>query len=310
MRYISLHHHSTFSFGDGYGTPEQHVERAAELGYSAMALTEHGNTSSHVQLEKAGRKFNIKPIFGLEAYTAPANMRETRNQRKWHLTLLAATPEGYHNLNRMVSRSWAEGFYRWPTITGDILADHADGIICLSGCADSYLACTLLGGKGIEPPSRPNVSGAIKVIHKFKDLLGDRYYLEVQQFPELDRTKAINAIYAELSNKCRVPLVATSDVHYPNPDDNEMQKILHAASRNTGTVAAAEAEWEYSIRLTFPQSDQQILERLEATGLHKNEAYCAISSTRDIAARCNLELPKAKPIKYPGTTMDLLPWAN
>src|SRR5947207_5750446 len=129
---------------DGYGTPIQHVERVAELGMSAMALTEHGNVSSHVPLEQAANKIGIKPIFGLEAYTSPS-----RNRRKFHLTLLAADQTGYRNLMEICSRSWAEGFYQWPTVDGAMLSEHSEGLIVLSGCADSLLACSLLGGKCI-----------------------------------------------------------------------------------------------------------------------------------------------------------------
>ena len=289
MKYVSLHHHTTFSYGDGYGLPEEHVARTAELGMSAQAVTEHGNASSHVQHEKACEKYGIKPIFGLEAYTAPVDMRETGNQRKWHLTLLAANPEGYRNLMRLITKSWSEGFYRWPTITGPMLAEHHEGLIVLSGCADSHLACTLLGGKGIEEGDE---RAADRVIQGYKDLLGDRFYLECQQFPELERSRAINEWYASRSKRHGVPLVATSDIHYPAADDNKVQVILHAASRGGSTVAQAEAEWEYDIRLTHPATDDAILARLRATGLTGPQAEAAVHSTSEIANRCDVTLPK------------------
>jgi DNA polymerase-3 subunit alpha len=319
MRYVSLHHHSTFSYGDGFAKPEAHVKRAEELGMSALALTEHGNTSSHVQLEKAAKGTSVKPIFGVEAYTAPQEMREQPvideetgepkvgkdgkprigNQRKWHQTILAMDTEGYQNLNQLVTKSWAEGFYRWPTMHWDMYDEHHRGLVMTSGCADSLLACTLLGGKNLPRQTKPNIPGAMRVIEAYKELLGDRYYLEVQQFPELERARTLNPIYAELSRATGVPLVATSDCHYPYPDDNEMQKILHSASRNTGTVAAAEAEWEYDVRLTFPLSDKMIQERLMATGLSKMEALRAIHNTEEIASRCNVTLPRSEVIRFP-----------
>lgn len=319
MKYVSLHHHTTFSYGDGYAKPEVHVARAEELGMSALAATEHGNPSSHVQLEKACKGTSVKPIFGLEAYTAPDDMRSQfvvdektnkfavnangqvrkGNQRKWHQTILAMDQPGYQNLNRLVTRSWVEGFYRWPTITPSIMADHSEGLIMTSGCADSLLACTLLGGKNIPRPASPNLPAALRVIEAFKELLGDRYFLEVQQFPELARTRTLNPIYEELSRATGVPLVATSDCHYPFPEDNEMQKILHSASRSTGTVAAAEAEWEYDIKLTFPTSDRSVIDRLVATGLSKRAATRALNMTAEIADRCNVVLPRSEMIKFP-----------
>lgn len=305
MRYVSLHSHSTYSYMDGFGLPEAHVARVAELGMKALALTEHGNVSSHVKLEQAAQKHGIKPIFGLEAYTAPMTMREDGNMRKWHMTMLAADLHGLNNLYAMVTTSWERDFYRWPTVLGDSFRDHSKGIIALSGCADSHLACTLLGGKGIE---EGNYDAAVKVMLGYKRLLGDRYYLECQRFPGLERSRILNQQYAIWSAEYGIPLAASSDVHYPHPSENEMQKILHAAGRNTGTVAAAEAGWEYDILLTYPESDKQIRDDLIATGLTKKEAEAAILNTEEIASRCNVELPKMDRIRYPGTTDDLKPW--
>lgn len=304
MKYVSLHSHSTFSYMDGYGLPSQHVERVAELGMTALALTEHGNVSSHVKLEQAAHEHGIKPIFGLEAYTAMPDMREKQNQRKWHMTMLAMDLHGYQNLMKMVTRSWADDFYRWPTVTIPNLKDNNEGLICTSGCADGHLASQLLGGKGLEP----DYDAAVKVLKAYKRLLGDRFYLEVQRFPGLERSCILNQQYAIWSKEFGIPLLATSDVHYPRPEQNEMQKILHAAGRNTGTVAAAEAEWEYSILLTYPESDKEIRDDLIGTGLTKREAEAAIANTAEVASRCNVELPKMDRIRYPGTTDDLKPW--
>jgi DNA polymerase-3 subunit alpha len=289
---------------DGYGLPEHHVERVAELGMTALALTEHGNVSSHVKLEQAAIKHGIKPIFGLEAYTAMPDMREKQNQRKWHMTMLAMDVQGYQNLMRMVTRSWADDFYRWPTVTIPNLKDNHSNIIATSGCADGHLASQLLGGKGLEP----DYDEAVRVLKAYKRLLGDRFYLEVQRFPGLERSCILNQQYAIWSKEFGVPLLATSDVHYPKPEQNEMQKILHAAGRNTGTVAAAEAEWEYSILLTYPESDAEIKRDLMGTGLTKKEAEQAIDNTAIVASRCNVELPKMDRIRYPGTLEDLKPW--
>jgi len=289
---------------DGYGLPSAHVERVAELGMTALALTEHGNVSSHVKLEQAAVEHGIKPIFGLEAYTAMADMREKQNQRKWHMTMLAMDVPGYQNLMKMVTRSWADDFYRWPTVTIPNLKDNHEGLICTSGCADGHLASQLLGGKALEP----DYDAAVKVLRSYKRLLGDRFYLEVQRFPGLERTRLLNQQYAIWSREYKIPLLATSDVHYPKPEQNEMQKILHAAGRNTGTVAAAEAEWEYSILLTYPESDEQIRDDLIGTGLTKREAEQAIANTAEVASRCNVELPKMDRIRYPGSTDDLKPW--
>jgi DNA polymerase-3 subunit alpha len=300
MRYVSLHHHTTFSYGDGFGIPARHVERAAELEMTHASVTEHGNTSSHAPHEKACTKYGIKPIFGLEAYTAPANMREMGMTQKAHLTILASTDEGYMNLNRIVTRSYKEDFYQWPTVLGDNLAEHQEGLIILSGCADSWLANSILGGKWVPKKDKPDLKAGLEVINRFKDLLGDRYYLEVQQFPRLERTRVLNSIYAELSAKTGVPLAATADVHYPKPEDSDMQVILHAARRGgTNSFDAQAASWEYDIKLTHPLSDKEIHQRLMGTGLSKREAAAAILATEEIASRCNVVLPKTERLRFP-----------
>lgn len=310
MRWCSLHHHSTFSFMDGFEIPEKHVERCAELEIPAMALTEHGNVSSHVRLEKAAGKAGIKPLFGCELYTGPEDMRDTANKFKWHLTVLAMNAVGYRNLLEIVSRAWKDGFYYEPTVSGSMLAEYSEGLIVLSGCTGSKLACDLLGGKGV-PAHAPDIDAAYQTAASFKDLLGDRYYLEAQAFPELERSRLMNSAYGELSRRLSIPIVATGDIHYPHPEDSDMQLILHAAGRGMKTVEKAAQDWEYDIKLTFPTSDRYIIDRMVGTGLDKVTARRAVYQTEEIAARCNVELPKVEPLRYPlkpGETTHGLVW--
>lgn len=285
---------------DGYGTPAQHVDRAVELEMPAAVLTEHGNVSSHVGLEKAALKAGIKPIFGLEAYMHPL----PDSQRKFHLTLLAMDQTGYTNLNRIVSRSWSEGFYYYPTVSGQMLTDHADGIICLSGCSDSLLACTLLGGKDI-PEENASFKKAQRVATNFRALFGDRYYLEVQAFPEFPRAKQIAAAYRRISELHNIPLVVTFDVHTLRPGQSEMRALLHAAGRESNTIAKQLESWEYDVPDYAPVSDKDVKERLRALGLDKRWASFAMSQAAEIAERCNVALPKANRFRYKGTKADL-----
>lgn len=293
MKYVSLHHHSTYSYMDGFGTPAQHVERAAELGMSSLALTEHGNNSSHVGLEKAALKVGIKPIFGLEAYTEI----EPQSSRKFHLTLLAMDAGGYANLNRIVTDSWQE-FFRWPTVSGEILARHHEGVIVLSGCSDSLLACSLLGGKGIAPEDA-SPARAMALARRMKALLGDRFYLECQMFPELERSRTINQFYEEMGARLRIPLVATSDVHTLREGDHEIRALLHAAGRGNNTIAQQLSSWEYEVPDYIPLSDKWVYDRARGTGLSLGAAREACRNTAEIASRCNVTLPKAPRFRYP-----------
>jgi len=284
---------------DGYGTPAEHVERAAEYGMRALALTDHGNVSGWVQLEKAALKAGIKPIFGLEAYTATG----PQEPRKYHMTILASDLTGLQSLNRVVSESW-ENYYRWPTVTGEILARHQEGLIVLSGCSDSLLACSLLGGKAI-PEAEASWERAYRLAGRMKELLGDRYYLECQIFPELPRALQINQAWEKLGGQLGIPLVATADVHTLKPGQHELRALLHAAGRGSNTIAQQMSGWEYEVPDYVPLSDQSVYERLLKTGMSKAATRAALAATAEIADRCNVTLPKAERFRYPATAEEM-----
>lgn len=311
MRFASLHHHTTFSTLDGYGTPQQHAERAAELGMGAMAFTEHGNVSSHVQAEQACDRVGVKPLFGCELYTGHVDA-ERRGQRKNHLTVLAENVPGYRNLLELVSRGWAEGFYYEPTVSGDMLREHAEGLVVLSGCAGSLLATSLVGGKNVAPEDASFERG-LGVAQQMYRALGDGYYLEVQAFPDLEKTCGINRRIAEISERTGIPLVATLDVHYTQPGDSEMQQILHNVRGGARQTLEDQARaWSYDVKLTIPDAttppqqrakgsitDRIVFERLVATGLTKAQASQAIFNAYEIAQRCTVRLPKIDNLRYP-----------
>jgi DNA polymerase-3 subunit alpha len=303
MRFYPVHTHCTFSFGDGCKTPKEHAARQAELGYTGGALTDHGNIVGHAEWERELTKAGLHPSFGCELYTAPPNEKS-----KWHQTVVAENATGYRNLCELVTASWktlgTTSKSRYPTCHSDMLAKHSAGIISTSGCADSLLACTLLGGKSLgvqrDQAGPDDLNRAKRVISWFKAVYPDSYYLEVQRFPELQRTRTLNSIYAELSAELHVPLVATADIHYLLPEQNKVQVALHAALRG-GTVETQEASWEYDIRLSYPLSDKQIGEQLMATGLTRKQAWTAICNSEEIGQRCQVTLPKSDPVVYPGT---------
>lgn len=304
MEFVSLHHHSTFSYQDGYGLPEDHVLRAAELGMRALALTEHGNVSSHVKLEQAAHDAGIKPLFGCELYTSPSgNEMPTESnplglsRRKNHLTVLAMDRRGYHNLLQLVSRSWSEGFYQFPTVTGEMLKEHNKGLIVLSGCTASLLSCALIGGKWL-PKRVASYELAKKYAEKMKGLFGDRFYLETQIIPELEDVCTINQAWERLSEELDIPLVATGDVHVTEEGQEQIRKILHAIGRGKDLERVGQ-EFDYSIGSHPPESDMQVVKRLCASGLSERAAMQALESTGIIADRCTLELPRAEPLHFP-----------
>lgn len=299
MRFRSLHHHTTYSFLDGYGLPESHVRRAGELEMPSIACTDHGNISGHVQLEMAAKAEGVKPIFGCEVYTGQVDERKTK--KKNHLTVLAADAQGYRNLLGLVSRSWRD-FYYAPTTGPQNLFDHRDGLIILSGCQGSLLSTSLVGGKNIDP-NEASFDRGLRVAERFRATFGDAYYLEVQAFPELETTCRINVFLEQISRKLNIPLVATKDVHYTKPSESELQKILHnTRGMNRQTLEQQAQSWgekAYEVKLCPPISDKKIFEELRATGLSRQAAIDAVVNTEEISERCNVELPKMGALEFP-----------
>lgn len=304
MKFVSFHTHTTFSYADGFGTVEEHVNRVASLGMSALGISEHGNVNSHAALERESKRVGIKPIFGMEAYFGPTGDKATR--QKTHLTIFAQNEIGYHNLNKIVTQSYIDS-YQWPTVSPTTLKKFNEGIIVFSGCSDSLISCTLLGGKFLGPRREPgdgiqvdHIESADRRLQWFLDVFGtERFFLEVQRFPSLERTCAINETFSQLGKMHNISLVATADVHYPKPTDNTMQALIHAARwPSTKSDFRTETSWEYQANLSYPESDKEIIDDLVGTGLSRSEAESAVVQTAIIADQCSVELPKSKPLRF------------
>jgi DNA polymerase-3 subunit alpha len=317
MRFASLHHHSTYSFLDGFQLPDAHVRRISELNGSALALTEHGNVMSHAKFEQAASKEGIKPIFGIELYCGEID-EERRTQKKNHLTILAKNAEGYRNVLKLVSDSWKEGFYYKPTVSGSMLREASAGLVVLSGCQSSLLTSALLGPKIKRDPrttygiaasqrqhdgrnvGRDRYRRARAIAARFKRSFGDDYFIEVQAFPGLEDTRAANPALAQIARELDIPLIATLDCHYTLPTEREIQQTLHAI-RNGGrdSVEDISETWGYAAELCPPLSDRHILKLLIETGIPRDQAIKAVSQTWELADDLNVELPRLKTLRYP-----------
>jgi DNA polymerase-3 subunit alpha len=298
MRFRSLHHHSTYSYLDGYQLPEAHIRRATELNMDAMALTEHGNVSSHVKLEEAAIKHGVKPIFGVELYCGHID-EERRKQRKNHLTILAENQTGLTNLYALVGKTYSEGFYYEPTASGPLLDNHKSGLIILSGCTGSLLFTSLVGGKNVDPGSASYKRGR-RVAGRFQRSFGSSYYLEVQAFPELANVRQANPLIAQISRELGIPMVASVDCHYTVPTEAEIQQVLHNV-RGAGkqTLEEQARAWSYDVHLCPPLTDRELINKLVATGLTRKEAQAAVLATEEIAGRCNVKIPSLPMLRYP-----------
>lgn len=298
MRFCSVHHHTTFSFGDGYQLPEIHVRRATEINMSAIGFTEHGNAMSHVKAEQACKKAGVKGLYGVEIYGGGVE-EEERTRKKNHLTVLAQNQKGYRSVLNLITRSWEEGFYQEPTVSLEMLAEERDGLVVLSGCQGSLLFTSLVGGKLVDPADA-SYKRALRVAQGFKATFGSNYYIEVQAFPELERTCLANPLLERISRATGVPLVATLDVHYTAPDDVEIQKVLHnTRPGEKRTLEDMERSWGYQAPLCPPVSDMAVYRRLVQTGLSPSAAKAAIIATEEIAQQCTVKLPELPMVQFP-----------
>lgn len=277
MGYVSLHTHSTFSLLDGYGTPAMLVERAKSLGHTALAISDHGNTSAHVQLQKAAKAAGIKPIYGCEFYITPDVV--TNQRKKQHITVLARNLEGYRNLLHLSSLAYQEGhFYYLPTIDINDLIAHQAGLIVLSGCQSGLLSKLILEDKLDE---------ARFLAEQLRDNL-DCFFLEVQPL-DLDDSRKVNEALRQLSYDLLIPVVATNDVHYVNPGEEQVQHFLGMIKRNKdvlddwGTMAPQCHLARWSDMMVWGATSEE---------LHNTAAIADLCETYD--------LPKAKLVKYPG----------
>lgn len=297
MKFVSLHHHSTFSYLDGFQLPEAHVRRATELNMSALAMTEHGNTFSHVKHEVACEDTGVKPIFGCELYTGLVGVNAT--QRKYHLTVIAENEVGYRNLLKLVSLAYEQGFYYEATVSWEWLKKYKEGLFILSGCQGSLLFCSFVGGK-LVPTEKASYKLGKSVMRRFRDEFGDHYFAEVQAFPELPLTCQANPMIAQAADELGVSVVATMDCHYTEVEEAEIQKILHnIRPGNKKSLEDQAREWGYNVPLCPPPNDLALLRRLEQTGLTPKQAINAVLSTMDIAESCNVVLPKLPMVRYP-----------
>lgn len=223
--FAHLHCHSHFSLLDGAGSIDKLVRRAKEHGMTALALTDHGNLHGALEFYRKAKAAELNPIIGYEAYIAPGSRREkdagSSKEASYHLTLLCQNRTGFKNLIKMASAAYLEGFYFKPRIDKELLEQHQEGIICLSGCVSSEFNRALLRGHGGEE----HLAEAMEVAGWFERIFGDRYFIEIMNNGvEIQRLAMEGAI--DVAKRMGIPLVATSDCHYVDPEDAEAQDVM------------------------------------------------------------------------------------
>lgn len=240
--WVPLHLHSQYSILDASASVDGIARKAKAFGVPAVALTDHGNIHGAVEFYKACEAQAVKPIIGCEVYIAPTSRFEKRKlgphtRVAYHLVLLAKNEEGYHNLCRLSSKGYLEGFYYYPRIDKELLEQFHSGLICLSGCLSGQVAHTALHGTPEE---------LYREIEWHRELFGEDYYLEIQrhEMPEdkinalteswlqqtfrefAEKQKLVNGKLIQAASDLGIKLVATNDSHYLEPEDWKAHEIL------------------------------------------------------------------------------------
>ena len=227
MGLVHLHRHGDFSLLDGIGRDEVYAGRAAELGQSALALTDHGSLAGVLYHAEACHKVGIKPIVGMEAYFRPdiEKDREERNTYGYfHLVLLAKNAEGFKNLMRLTNASYTDKyFYQKPNVDWALLRAYNEGIIASSSCISGYLPKLLI---------QEDIAGAERTLRVFQDIFGEDFYLETQPH-DIDEQRLVNLELIKLARSTGIPVVAAVDAHYPFKGWGDTQDISLMISTNS-----------------------------------------------------------------------------
>lgn len=279
--FVHLHVHTEYSLLDGACRIKELVQACGQLGMHSLAVTDHGVMYAVIDFYNECKKAGIKPILGCEVYTA----RRTRFDKEpgmdsdyGHLILLAETNEGYHNLIKIVSAAFTDGYYYKPRVDRELLRRYAKGLICCSAC---------LGGDIPQLILREDYQGAKELALWYRDTFGpENYFLELQS-NGLEEQIRVNQALIRMAEETGIPLVATNDVHFIRREDARAQDILMCVQMGK--------RYHDPERMRF-NTDQVYLRSPEEMG--KLFASCpeALANTAAIAARCNVTLEFGNPV--------------
>jgi len=275
--FVHLHVHSEYSLLDGAARLEKLVEKAKELRFPAMALTDHGNLFGAVDFYSACERAGVKPILGCELYVAPGSRFERSSQDGGyegasHCTVLARTRAGYANLMKLVSKAYLEGYYYKPRVDRELLAQHADGLLVLSGCLNSEVSRQLAAGD--EAKARDTAGWYQEVFGK------DYYFMEVQSHG-LEQQVAVTEGTIKIARVIGAPLCGTNDSHYLETDHSCAHEALLCIQ--TGTTMSDPSRWKFSTNEFYVKSADE----MRAVFKDLPEAY---RNTLAVAERCNVDL--------------------
>ena len=291
--FVHLHNHTFHSVLDGLTKIDDLVDKVSEFGMEAAAVTDHGTMSGILDFYKTAKKAGVKPILGIETYVAARSRFDrdpSKDKQRFHLTVLAMNNTGFHNLMRLSTQANLEGFYYKPRIDHELLEELNEGLIVMSGCASGEIGVALRDD---------DYDKAREIAKWYKSVLGDRYYLELQDHghpksnTHWDVQAKINDGLIKLSRELDIEMVVTCDGHYLTHDYQDAHEILLCVG--TGAFLSDEKRMslkDFELHLTDPR------DIIDHWGEELPEV---ITNTKKVADRCNVELDLGRILipKYP-----------
>lgn len=275
MNFTHLHVHTEYSLLDGSNKITELIARVKELGMTSVAITDHGVMYGAIDFYRAAKAQGIKPILGCEVYVTSGSRfdRENNNDTRYnHLVLLAENDTGFHNLMKIVSRGFTEGFYYKPRVDYEVLEQYHEGVIALSACLAGIVASNLRKGFYEE---------AKKEALRLQEVFGENnFFLEIQDHG-IPEQKTVNQGMLRLNRDTGIPLVATNDIHYTLASDEEPHDILLCIQTQK------KVEDENRMRYEGGQYYVKSPEEMEELFPYAKEA---LENTNKIAERCNVEI--------------------
>ena len=279
MSFVHLHTHTAYSLLDGEATIPKLMDRAKELNQNAIAITDHGNMYGVIDFYESAIAHGIKPILGCEVYVAARSRFDKVHEfdaQSYHLILLAENDIGYHNLMKLVSAGFIEGFYYKPRVDMEIIRKYSEGLIALSACMSGVLSRNLLAGNYDEAKRR-----AIE----FADIFGrENYFIEIQDHGIMEQKK-LNRELISIARELDLGIVATNDIHYTEQKDAEYQDVLMCIQM--GKTVDSEDRMRMNTDQLYLKSEEEMYELF---------SYIpeALENTQKIADRCNVEIEFGK----------------
>jgi len=275
--FVHLHLHTQFSLLDGANQIEPLVQQIKSFGQPAVAMTDHGNMFGAIEFYRKAKDAGVKPIIGCEAYMALGSRHAKKDSGLahndyYHLILLARNLTGYQNLIKLSSKAYLEGFYYKPRMDKELLKEHHEGLIALSGCLSGEIPY-LIGQKDMD--------GAMAVAGEFQEIFGkEHFYLEVQA-NGLDHQRIANAGLIEIHKKLNIPMAGTNDCHYLKKEDSHPHELMLCLQ--TGKTLSDPNRMKFDTDQLYVKSTEEIAPAFA-------EFPDAVTNTCRIADNCDLEL--------------------